>query len=84
MLNTSKADRKTAEKAKQAAKKFGEFAKWCVDNDMVLEAGIGDMPFVGTSSFINIIDSEGTSLVILTVPHELIDVITGEDNAEVS
>jgi len=75
ILNKSKASKTTAAQAKRAAKAFGEFAKACVDEKFVLEAGVGDMPVVGPSGYIKIKNADDEVLVIITVPHNIIDIV---------
>jgi len=73
ILNIGKDNPAVHRKAKKAAMKFGEFAKWCIENDIKLVSGVDDLPIVGPASFIKLTDSNGT-LMVLAAPHNIIEV----------
>lgn len=76
VLNKDKSNPDISRKALEVARRFGEFAKWCVEQEVQLLAGVGEAPVVGPSGFINFTNKNGTSLMILVVPHDIIEVET--------
>lgn len=74
IMNKSKSNRAVALQAKKAGKAFGQFAKACIDEGFVLEGGMGEVPVVGLSSYTHIKNTDGDSLMIVAVPHDIIDI----------
>lgn len=61
--------------AKRVAKEFIEgFAKFCEDEELQLNAGITELPTIGSCGYVSV-TKDGEALLFFAVPHDVIDVV---------
>lgn len=75
-LYNNETDPERTKLAKRVAKQFLEgFARFCEDEGLTMNAGLTQLPELGSSGYVSI-SKDGHALLFLAVPHEVIEVHT--------